>query len=306
MKKRLKTFAKKIVLKIPFVSRMNLENKHFKSNTIYQAGHYYSTIISIEEIRNREEEIWKNESVDGVFGVDLNTQKQLEVLQSFESYYSDLPFKDEKQEHLRYAYKNGFYSYTDAISLYSMIRKHKPKRIIEAGSGYTSALMLDVNNLFFDDAIKLTFIEPYPERLNSLISEKDKANVTIIKSLLQFVNLSTFEELEKDDILFIDSTHVSKTGSDVNFILFEILPRLKPGVLIHFHDIFYPFEYPRKWVFQGRNWNEDYILRAFLMYNTDFEILLFSHYLHLHHKNAFQQMPLMYKNFGGNLWMVKK
>src|SRR5690606_22964232 len=115
-----------------------------------------------------------------------------------------------------------------------------------------------------------------------------------------------FDRLEADDILFIDSTHVAKTGSDVNYILFEILPRLKSGVLIHFHDVFYPFEYPRDWVFAGRNWNEDYLLRAFLMYNPAFEIILFSHYLHKHHPDAFAAIPLCYNNRGGNLWIVKK
>lgn len=306
MIKTLKTFAKQTLLKIPFIKRMHIENRQFKSNSIYPAGHYYSTIIDVEAIKKREEEIWGSEKVDGILGVDLNVKTQLEVLKSFEEFYDELPFKAEKQDHLRFAYQNGFYSYSDAISLYSMIRKHKPNRIIEAGSGHSSALMLDVNNLFFNDKIKLTFIEPYPERLNTLISEKDKASVSVIKDFVQFVDLSHFEALEKGDILFIDSTHVSKTGSDVNFILFDILPHLKPGVLIHFHDIFYPFEYPKKWVFQGRNWNEDYILRAFLSYNSNFEILFFSHYLHKHHKEAFKNLPLMYKNFGGNLWMVKK
>jgi len=89
-------------------------------------------------------------------------------------------------------------------------------------------------------------------------------------------------------------------------VLNQILPRLKEGVLIHFHDVLYPFEYPKEWVFQGRNWNEDYILRAFLLYNSKFEILLFSDYIHKHHKEAFVDMPLTYKNSGGNLWIEKK
>ncbi len=92
----------------------------------------------------------------------------------------------------------------------------------------------------------------------------------------------------------------------MNYILFEILPRLKSGVLIHFHDIFYPFEYPRDWVFMGRNWNENYFLKAFLMYNNQFEIKLFSHYLHQHHSTVFKEMPLVYRNGGGNLWIEKE
>ena len=187
-----------------------------------------------------------------------------------------------------------------------MIRYLKPKQIIEVGSGFSSSVMLDTNQMFFNNEINLTFIEPYPERLYNLLKEEDKKNTEIIVDFVQNIDVTVFEQLNEGDILFIDSTHVIKTGSDVHFILFEILPKLKKGVYIHFHDIFYPFEYPKEWVYKGRNWNEDYFLRAFLMYNTEFEIELFSHYLHTHHKEVFEQMPLCYKNEGGNLWIRKK
>jgi hypothetical protein len=131
-------------------------------------------------------------------------------------------------------------------------------------------------------------------------------SITLIEKKVQDLNLEIFEKLNCGDFLFVDSSHVVKTGSDVNYILFEILPRLKSGVLIHFHDIFYPFEYPKDWVFNGWNWNEDYFLRAFLMYNTEFEIKLFSHYLHKHYSDVFKNMPLCYNNYGGNLWIMKK
>ena len=80
---------------------------------------------------------------------------------------------------------------------------------------------------------------------------------------------------------------------------------LKAGVMIHFHDVFYPFEYPKAWVFSGHNWNEDYLLKAFLMYNNSFEIRLFSEYIHRFHPQGFAEMPLTAKNFGGNLWIEK-
>jgi len=98
---------------------------------------------------------------------------------------------------------------------------------------------------------------------------------------------------------------VVKTGSDVNYILFEILPLLRSGVLIHFHDISYPFEYPKEWVYMGRNWNENYFLRAFLMYNCNFKILLFSDYIHKHHKEAFSYMPMSDLDPGMNIWLEK-
>lgn len=291
--------------KLPQVKALYNENLSLKKNAYFPSGHYYSVVIDVDSVKKREKEIWKNENTDKVEGINLQTEKQLQLAESFASYYNDLPFKDEKTADLRYNFDNPFYSYTDGIVLYSIIRHFKPKQIIEIGSGFSSALTLDTNSLFFNNEIKLTFIEPYPERLYSLISENDKKSTTIIESDVQLISLYVFEKLDAGDILFVDSTHVAKTGSDVNYILFEILPRLKTGVLIHFHDIFFPFEYPREWVFKGMNWNEDYFLKAFLMYNNSFEIKFFSNYLHQLHKEAFEKMPLCYKNSGGSLWIQK-
>jgi predicted O-methyltransferase YrrM len=228
------------------------------------------------------------------------------LVQLFEQYYSEIPFTENKNNKTRYYFENGVYSYTDAIFLYSMIRHFKPKQIIEIGSGFSSSIILDTNEHFMNNSIKLTCIEPYTDRLKSLLNNNDENTTIIIEKDVQDVHIETFEKLNSGDFLFVDSTHVVKTGSDVNYILFEILPKLKSGVFIHFHDIFYPFEYPKDWVFIGRNWNEDYFLQAFLMYNNKFEIKLFSHYLHKHHKEVFNKMPLCYKNHGGNLWLMKK
>jgi len=108
------------------------------------------------------------------------------------------------------------------------------------------------------------------------------------------------------DILFVDSTHVSKLGSDVNWIFFEILPRLRSGVLVHIHDVFYPFEYPEPWSLEGRSWNEVYILRAFLEYNNQFKILLFPSYAQIFYEQWFREnMPLVLENRGGCMWLRK-
>ncbi len=137
------------------------------------------------------------------------------------------------------------------------------------------------------------------------MKENDDKHFQIQTSQIQDIDSDFFKSLNQNDILFIDSTHVSKTGSDVNYVIFNILPILKKGVLIHFHDIFYPFEYPKQWVYEGRNWNENYLLRAFLMNNNDYKILLFSDYLHKIHKEAFKHMPLCYNNTGGSIWIQK-
>jgi hypothetical protein len=114
-----------------------------------------------------------------------------------------------------------------------------------------------------------------------------------------------FERLEENDILFLDSSHVSKTGSDVNYYLFEILPVLKPGVLVHVHDILYPFEYLKEWVLgEKRSWNETYALRAFLQYNSAFEIVYWNNFAsHRLREELAHLMPLCLENEGGSIWL---
>jgi len=276
----------------------------YKPLSKYPFGHFYSPIVSKGELVELEDQIWEELGQDFISGINLNLDNQLLLLKEFSKYYPEMPFKDEKSENQRYCFINGAYSYTDGIVLYSFIRHFKPKRIIEIGSGHSSAVMLDNREAFVND-MNLTFIEPYPKRLYRLMKDTDRDNCTVLDTKVQKVKLERFGELQKDDILFIDSSHVSKTGSDVNYEIFRILPSLNQGVIIHFHDVFYPFEYPKSWVSEGNNWNEDYLLRAFLSYNNQFEIVLFSHFIHQQHKAAFKEMPLTYKNTGGNLWIRK-
>ena len=123
---------------------------------------------------------------------------------------------------------------------------------------------------------------------------------------VQNVPLAAFEELGDNDILFIDSSHVCKAGSDVNFLVFNVLPALAPGVVVHFHDIGWPFEYPLQWIADGRAWNEAYLLRAFLQYNRSFEILVFNSYAYRTFRSFFEKrMPLYLERPGGSLWLRK-
>ena len=266
-------------------------------------GGYYSPIPSMKEIKEYNFNVPLPELLPGI---DLNINEQWNLLDSFEPFYRELPFADEKSEGLRYYYKNGFYSYSDAILLYCMIRHLKPKKIIEVGSGFSSSVTLDTNEKFMGNAINCIFIEPYPARLESLLKNNDSENVTIHKKRLQEVRIEVFKGLGENDILFIDSTHVAKFNSDVNYVIHEILPVLAHGVHIHFHDVFFPFEYPQEWLLEGRAWNEQYILRAFLEYNNNFKIIMFNTYL----ENMFEEkiknrFPLLYKNTGGSIWLKK-
>jgi len=266
-------------------------------------GHFYSPLPSYDDVISHGGEFFANAKQD-LYGINLNVDTQLQLLEQFQSYYNDLPFHDEKTKELRYYYKNDFYSYGDAIILYSFIRHLKPNRIIEVGSGFSSAVMLDTNDLFFNGSIEFKFIEPYPDRLLSLITQKD--TIKLIQQQVQNMDAEHFMQLKSNDILFIDSSHVSKFGSDVNFLIFQVLPQLNQGVYVHFHDIFYPFEYPKSWYMEGRCWNEAYLLRAFLQHNDSFEIVYWNNYIfNFHFETMLRKLPLTANNSGGSIWLRK-
>ena len=130
----------------------------------------------------------------------------------------------------------------------------------------------------------------------------------ILQHGVQQAPLALFNELEEGDILFIDSTHVLRTGSDVYFELFEVLPNLAKGVLVHFHDMFWPFEYPREWVIdENRSWNELYAVRAFLTHNHDWKILMFSDYMAVFERPLIETTyPAFLRNSGGALWLQRQ
>ena len=271
-------------------------------------GHFYSPIVDKADMRRRADQLF-GPPARTLPGLALNEAEQLALLGDFEAFYADIPFKNTKQAGLRYYYQNGFYCQSDGIFLYSMIRRFQPKRIIEIGSGFSSACMLDTLDSLGRSNVSITFIEPYPNRLKANMYPTDFARCTIIESDLQSVDARLFSTLKANDILFVDSTHVSKTGSDVNRIIFEILSGLPSGVLVHFHDIFYPFEYPRDWVLnsKGFGWNEAYILRAFLSHNPDYEIIAFNTFLEEFHRPRFAaNMPACLDNCGGSIWIRRK
>ena len=280
--------------------------KAFKIDKGWPPGHFYSPIPCIEEIKSKEEKIF-NKIPNHIPGIDLNIHYQVSLLKEFEKYYPYQPFSEKKTKNLRYHFENPNYSYGEAIVLYCMIRHLRPKRIIEIGSGYSSCAMLDINEIFFDNSISCVFIDPYPELLFSLIRDTDKQRIEIIQKHLQDIDTKQFLELSDSDILFIDSSHVSKINSDVNQIFFDILSIINEGVYIHFHDIFYPFEYPKEWIYEGRFWNESYMLRVFLQYNNNFKIQFFNSLLfNARREEFFKALPLCMKSPGTSIWIKKE
>ena len=200
-------------------------------------------------------------------------------------------------------YKNNiWFGYPCAQALFGIMNIVKPKRIIEIGSGFSTAAMLDINECIFENSIGITCIEPRPDRLKKLI--KDTDNICIFEKDLQEIPTDFFGKLEENDILFIDSSHVARTGSDVNYEIFEILPRLNKGVIIHFHDVQYPFEYKYEWVKEGRAYNEQYLIRALLMNSEAYSVQLFGWQLNALYS---ERIPYNVKNCGaGSLWLKKE
>jgi len=205
--------------------------------------------------------------VNKVPGIDFRVDEQHRLLLKMVELYPEFDWTEHPIPGRRFHLGQRWYAQADSICLYSMLRLFRPRRVVEIGSGFTSALMLDVNDRFLGGQTQLTCVDPYPNRLDLLLSRDDKRQVRIVRQRVQDAPPTIFTELENGDFLFIDSSHVSKVGSDVNFQVFEILPTLPIGVFVHFHDVFWPFEYPANWIADGRSWNEAYLLRAFLTFN---------------------------------------
>ncbi len=274
----------------------------FAACRLFPPGHALSPLPSGTDIEAHGAFNWHPAAIPGV---DLRVGEQWCLLQRLARHYPRLPFSANAVGGSRYYYENSCYSYADAIFLGCMMLEFKPRRIIEIGCGFSSAAMLDISEHFFAGRIDCLFIDPDPSRLRSLL-ERKKAAVRLMENRLQDVPQDVFSGLEANDILFVDSSHVSKVGSDVNRIFFDVLPRLQKGVLVHVHDVFYPFEYPQAWLQRGWVWNEQYLLHAFLQFNRHFVIRLFSHLMIDRDRDWFSRhMADCLKNPGGCLWLEK-
>jgi len=306
LRRRLRQIGRSLGLLIPPVREVLEELQVYRrAHKHVPPGHFYSPMPSLDDVKRDAARLF-GPPPRTIPGIELNESKQLVLLEEIKRYYRDLSFPVHKSADRRYFYENSMYTYSDAVFLYGMIRHARPKRIVEVGSGHSSSAMLDTIDLHLDGRVECTFIEPYPDRLLSLLRPEDLGRVTILTERVQDVGLEPFLALDRDDILFIDSSHSMKIGSDVNHLLGEILPRLRLGVYVHLHDIFYPFEYPETWVSGGRAWNEAYALRAFLEFNEAFEIVLFNTYLERFHREMFEKdMPLCLLNEGGSIWLQR-
>jgi len=209
-------------------------------------------------------------------GVDLNDAAARSLLKTvFPRYLAEFreqvplfPHRDGTGFHLL----NGSYMAVDAHVYYALIRHGKPRRIVEVGGGNSSILagMACERNREEGYPAELIVIEPYP---GDTLCRGFPGLSRLVKEKVQDTDFGSFTSLEAGDILFIDSSHVLRMGGDVQYEYLEILPRLKPGVLIHVHDISLPKPYPRVYFEGGMYWNEQYLLQAFLVFNSRFEVI---------------------------------
>ena len=274
----------------------------------YPDGHFYSPVVDTAAVAARRDTIWPAQP--RLAGIDFNDAGHLQVLtELFPRFIGDYDYPEHAAADLP---ASGFYtqntqfSWLDARALFVLLRAWRPRRIIEVGSGFSSLLIADVNRRWLGGSIDFSCIEPFPR---AFLREPIAGISRLIEQDVQCVPLATFGSLEAGDVLFIDSSHVANTGSDVNFLFFEVLPMLAAGVHVHVHDIFLPHDYLPHWVLdENRSWNEQYVLRALLMYSTMFRIEFgcsYAFHAHLPLVKKALAHPKGHAFAGGSFWITK-
>jgi hypothetical protein len=271
--------------------------------TLFPSGHFYSPVVDPADIEARKEEIWPQ--APDILGIDFNHASQLRFLtDAFPRWIADFDYAEpdagqEPTPDRLFTLANDQFSNIDARALFVMLREATPRRVIEVGSGFSTLLMADTRRRFLPE-MQVQCVEPYPRAF----LKDPSVGIDLVESKVEHLPLSFFDSLQPGDILFIDSSHVSKTGSDVNYLFFEVVPRLPSGVLVHVHDIFLPNDYPYQWVVpDNRSWNEQYVLRAYLMFNPRARMVFGSSYVHtVLQREAQHAVGAGVPTFGGSLW----
>jgi hypothetical protein len=268
-------------------------------------NHYFQPI---PDTRRLSPELWRRTSE--LVGVDMNESAQLALVAGLaERYGREWTFPSAKTSiPWQYHFNNVAFEAVDAEMLYALIRAFRPRRVLEIGSGYSSCVMAQAVRANAAEGVPCEYvaIEPYP---NAVLRGGIPGLSRLRDEELQRIPLAELIDLDENDILFIDSTHVLRIGSDVQYEFLEILPRLRKGVLVHVHDVFLPAEYPREWVMRERRfWNEQYLLQAFLAFNEAFEVVWAGSYMHMRHPDILERTFRSYRRdrcWPGSFWMRK-
>jgi predicted O-methyltransferase YrrM len=260
--------------------------------------HFYSPVPDTSTL---PEATWNNR-YDHLLGLDQETALGLlQRLEPFGAELADVPAQCDGD----YCWGNPAFNGGDASLLYGMIRLVRPRRIIEIGSGWST--LIGLRGLRMNGAGEYLCIEPHPNPdIQRLARER---RITLDQRRVQDVPVAVFEKLGANDILFIDSTHVAQIGSDVAQEMLQIVPRQAPGVLIHLHDIFLPFEVSKDWVVDKKLfWNEQLLLAAFMAYNSEFKAMVSNHFVAFDPilcaaaRRAFPHTPVI---GGGSFWFSR-
>ncbi|VAX10882.1 conserved hypothetical protein [hydrothermal vent metagenome] len=221
-------------------------------------------------------------------GINWNIAEQLEILGRFShaDELADIPAH--KTDDLRFHFNNIAFESGDAEYWYQIIRLVKPKRIFEIGSGNSTLMAIKAIHKNIDEnpsyKCKHVCIEPYAAPW------LEKIGITVVRNKVEDIELSFFSELEEDDILFIDSSHIIRPEGDVVFECLQLLPSLNKGVVVHIHDIFSPSNYPDQWLKNDiKFWNEQYLLEAFLSHNDSWKVIGSLNYLHHNYYEALKK-----------------
>lgn len=263
---------------------------------------YYEPIISPKQLK------YPLGNDRKIGGIDFQPEIQLEWLRKFE-YSTELLYleKLEMGQNIKYSFKNSTFGPGDAEYLYSLVRYIKPKRIIEIGSGESTKVSVLASRKNREEGYpcEIFCIEPYEDLWLEQIQD-----ITIIRKCVEDIEISFFERLEENDILFIDSSHVIRPQGDILYEYQNIIPVLSAGVYIHVHDIFTPKDYPANWLFdEVYFWNEQYFVEAFLAYNDSVKIIGALNYLCHNYREELGKAFPIFKNRAdaepGSLWLRK-
>jgi predicted O-methyltransferase YrrM len=267
-----------------------------------QPNHYYWPLNDVEFLREHPE-LWHDRGLPA--GIDWDLDGQVAFARELAASYGELAEIAERPAAVDMSspttFINGSFPDADACAYYGVIRSRQPRRVVEVGAGWSTIFLAEA--LARNDAkVDVVLIEPEPDQ--RLLSRLP-AGWDIRRSLLQFVDLSVFDALRPGDVCFYDGSHVARAGSDVNWFLFEVLPRLKPGVMVHVHDIYWPDDYHDQWVYgDGLSWNEQYVLQAFLMHNSAYRVRLANHMLFRTREADVRKIYPSWPD-GGSIWVEK-
>jgi hypothetical protein len=266
----------------------------------FQPNHYQWPLNDIPFLREHPE-LWVGRRIPAEIDWDLDGQ--LELVESIVPYLDELADVPEgPPTHAgEFVWDNPSFQRGDAYAYYGIVRRLGPRRVIEVGAGW-STLVLARAIARNSGSCEVTLVEP---NLQKDVLGELPAAWAVEEDLVQFVDTTIFEALEPGDVLFYDGSHCVRTGSDVNWIFFEVLPRLSPGVFIHIHDLAWPWDYPVPWVVdEGLSWNEQYLVQAFLMGNRLYRVRLAVSMLPLIQRDDVKALVAKGAK-GGSLWIEK-